>query len=74
MPDPLDLTKTHKTLYTPSAKEPAIITVPPFNFLMLDGKGDPNHNPAYQAVVEALYSSPTPSSLPSRKPADQITA
>ena len=55
MPDPLDLTKTHKALYAPSAKEPVIVTVPPFNYLMLDGKGDPNHSPAYQAVVEALY-------------------
>lgn len=55
MPDPLDLTKTYKTLFAPSAKEPAIVTVPPFNFLMLDGKGDPNLNPAYQGVVEALY-------------------
>jgi len=55
MPDPLDLTKTHKALYAPSAKEPAIVTVPACNFLMLDGKGDPNLSPAYQAAVEALY-------------------
>nr|HMN63224.1 GyrI-like domain-containing protein [Anaerolinea sp.] len=39
----------------PSVKDPVIVTVPSFNFLMLDGKGDPNHSPAYQAVVEALY-------------------
>jgi hypothetical protein len=55
MPDPLDLTKTHKSLYAPSAKEPVMVTVPAFNYLMLDGKGNPNGNPQYQAVVEALY-------------------
>lgn len=26
------------------------------NFLMIDGEGDPNHNPVYSAALEALFS------------------
>jgi hypothetical protein len=55
MSEPLDLTKTLKHLYAPSPKEPVLVDVPPLNFLMLDGTGDPNNSPDYQAVVEALY-------------------
>lgn len=51
----LDYKKDLKHLYTPSAKEFTIIDVPPMNFLMADGQGDPNDNPAYQEVIEALY-------------------
>ncbi len=55
MPAALDLTKTLKTLYAPSPKEPVIVEVPSFNYLMLDGAGDPNTSPEYSAAVEALY-------------------
>jgi hypothetical protein len=43
-----------KTLYFPPAR-PVMVDVPAMNFLMIDGHGDPNNNPHYQAVVEALF-------------------
>jgi hypothetical protein len=55
MSNPIDLTQTLKYLYLPSFKAPVIVQVPPLNFLMIDGHGDPNVTPAYQAAVEALY-------------------
>jgi hypothetical protein len=56
MPEKRDLKKERKHLYQPSAKQPLILDVPAMAFLMLDGAGDPNTSPAYQAAVEALYS------------------
>ena len=56
MSQKLDLTNTYKNLYAPSAKAPGMVHVPAFNFLMIDGHGDPNNNPVYAEVVEALYS------------------
>ena len=55
MPEKLDLKKELNHLYQPSAKNPVILDVPAMTFLMLDGEGDPNTSPVYQAVVEALY-------------------
>jgi hypothetical protein len=56
MPDKIDLRKDWKQLYNPSAKEPGLVDVPPLNFLMLDGHGNPNTAPEYQEVVSALFS------------------
>jgi len=44
-----------KALYFPPAK-PVLVDVPAMNFLMIDGHGDPNNNPQYQAAVETLFS------------------
>ncbi len=44
------------TLFVVSSKEPSIIEVPAMQFLMIDGKGDPNTSESYQHAVEALYS------------------
>ena len=52
----IDLKKELKHLYTPSAKEVSIVDVPPMNFLMIDGQGDPNTAQAYQEAIEALFS------------------
>jgi hypothetical protein len=51
----MDYKKDFRNLYLPSAKEFSIVDVPPMNFLMVDGQGNPNNNSAYQEVVEALY-------------------
>lgn len=51
----LDLKKELKHLYNPSAKEVSDVDVPPMNFLMVDGRGDPNVAPEYAEAVEALY-------------------
>lgn len=52
----IDYKKELKHLYKPSTKQVEIVDVPQMNFLMLDGKGDPNTSPEYQDAVEALYS------------------
>ena len=55
MSSALDFKKELKHLYKPSAKMFQVVDVPPMNFLMLDGHGDPNTAQAYQDAVEALY-------------------
>ena len=50
-----DWKKDCKTLYFPPSK-PVMVEVPPMNYLMIDGHGDPNVSAEYQAAVEALFS------------------
>jgi hypothetical protein len=45
-----------KRLYSPSAKECVLLEVPSMQFLMVDGKGDPNTSQEYQQAIEVLYS------------------
>lgn len=51
----LDLKKTLKALYSPSADEFVLVDVPPFNYLMIDGAGDPNTATGYRLALEALF-------------------
>ena len=51
----IDFKKELKHLYRPSAKEFVVVDVPPMNFLMIDGHGDPNTAQEYQDALEALY-------------------
>lgn len=51
----LDLKKELDSLYKPSAKAVTQVEVPPLNYLMIDGVGDPNISPDYQAALETLY-------------------
>jgi len=51
----LDLKKELKHLYVPSKKEFSIVDVPPMNFIMIDGSGDPNTSSEYQEALGALY-------------------
>ncbi len=51
----IDLRKQFKHLYQPSAKKFSIVDVPPLNFLMIDGAGNPNTSQDYQDALEALY-------------------
>lgn len=50
----LDWKKDCKDLYFPPSR-PVMVEVPPINYLMIDGHGDPNHSPLYQEAVEALF-------------------
>ena len=52
----IDLKKELKHLYQPSAKAVVQVDVPSFQFLMIDGEGDPNTSVAYAEAVEALFS------------------
>ena len=51
----IDFKKELKPLYTASVKEAGLVTVPPRRCLMVNGFGDPNTSPEFQAGVEALY-------------------
>lgn len=51
----IDFKKTLKHLYCPSNNAFESVEVPAMAFLMMDGHGDPNVEPAYQEIVETLY-------------------
>lgn len=53
--DKVDLKAVLKHLYRPTAREVVEVEVPAFDFLMVDGCGNPNTAPAYREAVEALY-------------------
>lgn len=53
--DKLDYKKQFKDLYSPTVN-PAFIQVPAMNFIMIDGKGDPNaEDGEYHKAMELLY-------------------
>ena len=50
-----DFKKEYKEFYLPKSK-PAIVTVPPMNYIAVRGKGDPNQEGGeYKAAVGVLY-------------------
>lgn len=51
----IDFKKEWKHLYNPPKGKFTLVDVPPMQFLLLDGKGDPNTSQEYQAAIEALY-------------------
>jgi len=51
----IDLRKELKELYSPSPKEVEVVRIPKFQYLMIDGSGDPNVSPEFQEAVRALY-------------------
>lgn len=50
----IDFKKELAHLYNPSSKQISIVDVPPMQFLMIDGHGDPNA-PAFAEAMSALY-------------------
>ena len=48
--------KEYAQLYNQPKSKVSLIEVPSLNFLMIDGKGDPNNNLAYSEAVGAIYS------------------
>ncbi len=51
----IDFKKTLKHLYNPSKKEISVVDVPPMNYLMIDGKGNPNTVESFAQAIETLY-------------------
>jgi len=51
----IDIKLEMKHLYQASAKAVVQVDVPRMNFLMVDGRGDPNTASAYAQAVEALF-------------------
>ena len=52
----IDLKKVHKNLYAIKGSDPELVKVPSMNYLEIDGQGDPNSNPLFDASIQALYS------------------
>lgn len=53
--DKIDFKKTLRHLYNPTNKEVTVVDVPPMNYLLIDGRGDPNTAEEYAAAVSALF-------------------
>ena len=51
----LDLKRKYRYLYNSTPRAVATVEVPAFQFLMIDGAGDPNTAQEYQDGVNALY-------------------
>lgn len=51
----LDMKKTLRHLYQPSAKTVSVVDVPSLPYLMIDGTGNPNTAQRYREAVAALY-------------------
>lgn len=54
--DKLDLKQARRELFTAPRGTFVEIDVPPCNFVMIDGHGDPNTAPEYQRALQTLYS------------------
>jgi len=59
MVEELDLKKQYKNLYQPSAKQPVVVDVPEFNFVLYDGMIQPgeevNQSQDFADAMSALY-------------------
>jgi len=53
--DKVDLKKQLEEFYNASSKEVKFADVPAMNFLMVDGKGNPNDSSEYKAAIEVLF-------------------
>jgi len=52
----LDFKKELKRFYNPSAKQPEIVEVPEFQFLMIDGVDARPESEGFQHAIQALFS------------------
>ena len=50
-----DLKREMRDFYGPSASAVVRVDVPTMNFLMIDGRGDPNSSTDYADAVQALF-------------------
>ncbi|WP_241842923.1 GyrI-like domain-containing protein [Agromyces albus] len=51
-----DVKRAYRELYSPSARDFAVVEVPPMRYLAIDGHGDPNAAQDYADAVTALFS------------------
>ncbi len=50
-----DLPKDLQALYFPGPKEPVFVDVPAMQYVMVDGRGDPNSSQEYREAIGVLY-------------------
>jgi hypothetical protein len=53
--DKFDLKKTLPNYFTAQSKAFTLVKFPKYNYLMVDGKGDPNTALEYTEAIELLY-------------------
>lgn len=53
--DKIDYKKQLKSFYQAKISKPVVIQVPKMNFIMIDGKGDPNTSQEYIDAIQTLY-------------------
>lgn len=53
--DKMDYKKAYKDIYQPKTK-PELITIPPIQYVVVQGKGNPNTSEVYQEAISLLYS------------------
>lgn len=53
--DKIDYKKNLKEFYGAKANKPVVVKVPNMNFIMIDGKGDPNTSQEYIDAIQTLY-------------------
>ncbi len=53
--DKVDYKKTLKDFYQAKVNVPVVVQVPKMNFIMIDGRGDPNTSQEYIDAVQTLY-------------------
>ena len=51
----VDLKEDFRPIFSASTKEVTFVGIPAFNFLKIDGAGDPNTAKSFQEAVKALY-------------------
>ncbi len=51
----VDYKKQLKDFYMAKVNKPVVVHVPKMNFIMIDGKGDPNTSQEYIDAIQALY-------------------
>jgi hypothetical protein len=51
----IDIKVEYKQLFSAPVKDFILVEVPPLQYLMFDGRGDPNTVAEYQQAIEALY-------------------
>ncbi len=53
--DKVDYKKKLKDFYQAEVNKPVVVQVPKMNFIMIDGKGDPNTSQEYIDAIQTLY-------------------
>ena len=53
--DKVDYRKKLKQFYAAKVGSPVVVQVPEMNFIMIDGKGDPNTSQEYTDAIQTLY-------------------
>jgi hypothetical protein len=51
----IDFKKEYRKLYSAPQGTPTIVDVPPLQYLMVDGSGDPNTSPRFREAMSGLY-------------------